>query len=139
MKYLVTLLLVISLSGCATYQVVTSSPLLEASVRITVGRVLENNPTWVQPAYQYTKMAIATVQGKDIVGLDIIDQLFVEMIQDQLIPEERELAVMLFQSIKQGVIEDMRSRGITDPGEQVMYAVQVLSWINQSAAWRLPQ
>ena len=137
MKFLVVLLLTISLSGCATYQAVTSSPLLESSVRITVGRVLENNPAWVAPAYQFSEMAMTTLKGKEIIDINAIDTLFIEMIEDELLPEERAVAVDLFESIKQGVIADMRSRGITDPGEQVAYAIQVLSWINQSAAFRL--
>ena len=137
MKFLVTLLLVVSLSGCAAYQAVTKSPVIEAAVRTSVGRVLENNPSWVGPAYRYTAMAISTIKGNEIVDVDVLDSLFVSMIDDQLLPEERDIAVMLFEDIKTGVIADMERRGITDPSEQAMYALQVLSWINQSASFRL--
>jgi len=137
MKKLIVLLLVLGLSGCATYTAVTSSPLLEASIRVTVRRVLENNASYVLPAYKYTTMALQLVRGQDIGSLGALDDLFLQVIKDDLLPEEQDMALSLFSSIKGAILADLEQRGITNPEDQKIYIVQALTWINQSASIRL--
>jgi len=137
MKLIIVLLLAFSLSGCATYQAVTSSPLLEASVRIAAGRVLENNPSWVLPAYRFTNIALNTIRTQEITNLGVIDDLFLQAIEEELILEEQELAIMIFTSIKESVLENLRMRQIVDPEAQKVYVLEALNWVNQVALNRL--
>lgn len=137
MRLFIIILLALSLTGCATYKAVTTSPLLEASVRIAAGRVLESQPQWVAPAYRFTSMAISSIRQPGITDLATVDDLFLQIIIDELTPEEQDLALMLFERIKAAVVDDLKSRGITEPDKQKLYAVQVLGWINQSAKIRM--
>lgn len=138
MKKIVMLLVVLmTLSGCATYQAVTTSPLLEASLRIAAGRVLEANPAWVLPAYTFSTLALDTIRTQEITRLGVVDDLFLQMIEDDLTLEEQILAIEIFTSIKDAVIQNLEARGITQPEEQKVYVIQALTWINQSAKLRL--
>lgn len=138
MKRLFTaILFVLFFSGCATYQAVTASPFLEASVRISVARVLENNPSLVLPTYRFTVTALELVRTQEITNLGAIDDLFFEIIKEDLLPEEQELAMMVFGSIKRAILSDLTARGVKDPSDQKLYVTQALTWINQVAAIRL--
>lgn len=138
MKKLVLMMTILmTLSGCATYQAVTTSPLLKASLRIAAGRVLENQPTWVAPAYRFTTLALATIRTQEITSLGVIDDLFLQVIEDDLTIEEQILAIEIFASIKAAVVDNLNKRGITAPEDQKLYVIQALTWINQSASARL--
>lgn len=136
-KLLVLMGLVFALSGCATYQAVTSSPLMEGAIRVSVGRVLEANPAWVAPTYKFTSAALDVAEGQGIISVGDIDTLFLQSIKGSMTPEEMDLAVGVFESIKLAIIEDLNRRGITSPEGKKLYTIQALTWINQSAAIRL--
>lgn len=138
MKKLVLMMTILmALSGCATYQAVTTSPLLEASLRIAAGRVLEANPAWVLPAYKFTTLALTTIRTQEITSLGVIDDLFLQVIEDDLTIEEQILAIEIFASIKAAVVDNLNKRGITTPEDQKLYVIQALTWINQVASIRL--
>lgn len=136
-KILILVVMIVTLSGCATYQAVTTSPMLEASLRIAAGRVLEANPAWVLPAYTFSNLALDTIRTQEITSLGVVDDLFLQVIEDDLTLEEQILAIEIFNSIKAAVVQNLEDRGITNPEDQKLYVIQALTWINQSAKLRL--
>lgn len=136
-KILLSLAVLMTLSGCAAYQAVTTSPLLQASIKVAAGRVLEANPSWALPAYTFSSIALERIRTQEITDLGVVNDLFLQAIEDDLTLEEQILAIEIFTSIKVAVLENLNSRGITSPEDQKVYVLEALNWINQVASNRL--
>lgn len=134
---LIILLLSLTLTGCATFNAISQSPLMEASVRVAVGVVLNDHPAWVVPAYRYTSMAMSALRDNGLTDLAALDDIFIDVIAEELTPEEQDLAMVLFVTIRQAIVDDLARRGFIDAEKQKLYALQALTWINQTAKMRL--
>jgi len=134
---LIALILLITLSGCVTYKAVTQSAIMGEVLKVSVGRVLEGNSHWVEPTYRFTQIAMDTLKGQSIVDFGVIDDVFLQVVEDYLIPEEQDLALNIFTAIKEEVYRDLTRRGITEPASQKVYIMQVLTWVNTVAISRL--
>ena len=137
MKSIVILLAVLMLSGCAGMQFDKQSPMLELVVRAAAGRVLEESPGWVKPAYTITRDAIFALDTGKITQLAMLESYVINAIAEQLTPEEQALAFVLVGSVKQAIISDLGARGIEDAEQTKIRVVSVLSWINQTAHIRM--
>jgi len=134
---LLSILILGILLGCSAYKASTNFIIIESALRIATDRVLRANPTWVEPTYRFTVIAIGVLNEQSTVDLSVIDTLFVETIEKYLAPEELGLAFDIFKAIKEEVYRDLIRRGIKDPTEQKVYVLTVLKWINQTAFMRM--
>ena len=137
MKLFIAGLILMMTVGCASFKFSEQSPMLELVVRAASGRVLEENPRWVQPAYDITGEAIFAIETGVFAQLQDIDQYIIQKFPDSLTPEEQALAIVMIGALKEAIINDLDRRGITEPEEVTVRVVQVLTWINQTAAFRL--
>lgn len=113
---------------------------LELVVRATAGRILTANPLWVAPTVLITAEALALLDDDPLVSLADLEQSVVARVDwTQLTPEEQALLRTLISGVRQDLEEHFRQQGISDPSATAVHAAQVLNWINQSAAMRLPR
>jgi hypothetical protein len=127
-----------AMQGCAALDVVKEKPVItELAVRLAVGRVLDNNPDWVEPALRISSGAIRTLDADGTVGLAALEEYVVGEIRwDQLLVEEEELLRLLIQAIRSEIEATLRDQGITAPEEVAVQVATVFGWIYQSAEMR---
>jgi hypothetical protein len=130
----------VSLTGCATFARTFNNNefAFEAGTRVAVGRILTNNPTWVQPTFDITKDALTAIKGNEVVTLGELEGYVVNKIPfSKLTPEERDLVMLLVSAIKEEITAQLADKGVSDPDGVLLVAAKVLSWVNQTAAVRL--
>lgn len=141
MKKFVFVLMVLLVSfgtfGCAGLKFDQQSPVLELAVRAATGRVLTENPNWVKPTYDISSEAIFVIETGKLAQLALLEDYVVAKLPDSLTPEEHALAVVLIGTLRQAIVDELDRKGVKDPEQIKVRVVRVLTWINQTAAFRL--
>jgi len=134
-----TVALCVVMTGCGFLSMLdTDSLALRGVVRITVGRVLSANPKFVEPTYVLMDQAIAASTGGEVVSIDALRLYVEERIPFHVLtPEETEMIGFVMVEVVSALRTHFESQGVVDAREQVLRAVTVLTWIKQSAEWRM--
>jgi hypothetical protein len=134
---LAVLLVTAPLIGCAGWKFDQQSPVLELAVRAGTGRVLHENPSWTQPAHKISGDAIRVIESGELVDLKFLESYVVSQLPDSMLPEEQALAIVIIGSIRTAIINELEQRGTSDPQEIKVFVLRVLTWINETAGYRL--
>lgn len=123
------------LSGCSTIKVVDKQPVLsELAVRVAVGRVLSEHPSWATPTQTITANAIRVVNESDDVALPELQQYVQAQIPwGSLNPEETALIQALIPAIVKEIESSLPAPTTSTPPEIRVRVATVLGWINQTA------
>lgn len=125
------------MSGCALKVTEEQPVLTELAVRAAVGRVLDEHPSWVEPARAITADAIRALNESDQVTLAGLEAYVIQRIPwAALAPDEEELLRVLIVAVKAELAAYLVQHGIQAPEEVALRVATVLGWIYQSAEIR---
>ena len=126
--------------GCAGINKAIDEHELAASlaVRAATSRVLSEHPHWANKTYRLTAQAINVIESDGVSDLDGLKVYIVGQINwSKLSPEEQVLLDVVINAAVDRLKESLEKRGVVSPGESMVHAAKVLTWINQTAHMRM--
>ena len=139
MKTVIPILAAVALfSGCAAQQWEKHELTIQLAVRAATARLLHEKPTWVKPCYRITSEAIKLVDAQTIINVDqLVVYVMREIPWDDLLPEERTLLELTIEIVAQEIRNYLAEQNLEDPGAVALQVQLILTWINQTAEYRL--